>query len=79
MNTALLDVLGRVQVLCANRPGLLEVATLLLRSQSSGAHNAHDDDGSRNAHDGAVGRRLGALGGRDHSGFSNGVDDLGGR
>jgi hypothetical protein len=78
VDAAMLNVLGRSKV-GANGARLLEVATLLLGTERSGDDNAQDNDGGRNAHDGSVSGRLGALGSSDHGGLGDGVNDLGGR
>ena len=77
VNAAGLNVLNRLDV-GTDRTSLLEVTTLLLRTNSSGDCDTDSDDGSSNTHDGSISRRLLALRSVDHSGFSYGVDDLSG-
>ena len=75
VNAAGLNVLNRLNV-GTDRTSLLEVTTLLLRTNSGGDCDTDSDDRSSNTHDGSISRRLLALRSVDHSGFSDGVDDL---
>lgn len=78
VNAAALDILGSGDV-GANRTGLFKVATLLLGAKSGSDGNAENNDSSSDAHDGAIGGGWFALCRLDNGGFSDGVDDLGGR